>query len=47
MTHCQTGRSQYEQYVLQEYLIYRVYNLLSDMSFTGTTRAHHLHRHRR
>lgn len=33
VTHCQNGRSQYEQYVLQEYLVYRVYNLLSDMSF--------------
>jgi len=33
VTHCQDGRSQYEQYVLQEYMVYRLYNLLSDMSF--------------
>ncbi len=33
VTHCQNGRSEYEQYVLQEYLVYRLYNLLSDMSF--------------
>ena len=33
VTHCQDGRSQYEQYVLQEYLVYRLYNLLSDLSF--------------
>ena len=33
VTHCQNGRSEYEQYVLQEYLVYRIYNLLSDMSF--------------
>jgi hypothetical protein len=33
VTHCQNGRSQYEQYILQEYLVYRLYNLLSDMSF--------------
>lgn len=33
VTHCQTGRSQYQQYVLQEYLIYRAYNLLTDRSF--------------
>jgi hypothetical protein len=33
VTHCQSGRSQYEQYVLQEYLVYRLYNLLSNLSF--------------
>lgn len=33
VTHCQDKRSEYEQYVLQEYLIYRVYNLLTDVSF--------------
>lgn len=33
VTHCQTKRSQYEQYVLHEYLIYRSYNLLSEKSF--------------
>jgi hypothetical protein len=33
VTHCQSGRDQYEQYVLQEYLVYRAFNLFSDMSF--------------
>lgn len=33
VTHCQTGRSEYQQYVLQEYLIYRAYNLMTDKSF--------------
>jgi hypothetical protein len=33
VTHCQSGRQQYEQYVLQEYLIYRTFNLLTDLSF--------------
>ncbi len=33
VTHCQTRRSEYEQYVLQEYLIYRSYNILTDKSF--------------
>lgn len=33
VTHCQSGRDQYEQYVIQEYLVYRAYNLFSDMSF--------------
>ncbi len=33
VTHCQDKRDDYEQYVLQEYLIYRMYNLLSDVSF--------------
>jgi hypothetical protein len=33
VTHCQDGRPEYDQYVLQEYLVYRVYNLLSDLSF--------------
>jgi hypothetical protein len=33
VTHCQTGRAQYEQYVLQEYLIYRAFNLFTDLSF--------------
>ena len=34
VTHCQDKRDDYEQYVLQEYLIYRMYNLLSDVSFS-------------
>jgi hypothetical protein len=33
VTHCQDGRPEYDQYVLQEYLVYRVYNLLTDLSF--------------
>lgn len=33
VTHCQTRRSQYQQYLLQEYLIYRAYNLMTDKSF--------------
>lgn len=33
VTHCQDGGAGYEQYVLKEYLAYRVFNLLSDLSF--------------
>jgi hypothetical protein len=33
VTHCQDKRQEYEQYVLQEYLIYRSYNLVTDLSF--------------
>lgn len=33
VTHCQDNRSDYEQYVLKEYLVYRIFNLLTDMSF--------------
>jgi hypothetical protein len=33
VTHCQDGRPEHEQYVLQEYLVYRMYNLLTDLSF--------------
>jgi hypothetical protein len=33
VAHCQDKRDEYEQYVLQEYLIYRIYNLISDRSF--------------
>lgn len=32
-THCQDNRDQYEQIALQEYLIYRTFNLLTDKSF--------------
>lgn len=35
VTHCQDGRSEYDQYVLQEYLVYRMYNLLTDLSFNA------------
>ena len=33
VTHCQDGRTEYEQYVLQEYLVYRTFNLVTDLSF--------------
>jgi len=33
VTHCQDDREEYEQYVLLESLVYRVYNLLTDLSF--------------
>lgn len=33
VTHCQDGRAEHEQYVLQEYLVYRVLNLLTDLCF--------------
>lgn len=33
VTHCQDGREEYEQYLLQEYLIYRMYNLFTERSF--------------
>ena len=32
VTHCQDGRDRYEQYVLQEYLAYRVYDMLTPVS---------------
>ncbi|MGH7568317.1 MAG: hypothetical protein ACREL9_04975, partial [Gemmatimonadales bacterium] len=32
-THCQDRRREYEQYVLQEYVIYRMFNALSERSF--------------
>lgn len=33
VTHCQDRRPEYQQYVLQEYLVYRMFNLLTDRSF--------------
>ena len=33
VTHCQSGVAMYEQYLFQEYLIYRIYNLLTEKSF--------------
>jgi len=33
VTHCQDRRAEYEQFVLQEYLIYRMYELLTPRSF--------------
>lgn len=32
VAHCQDNRSEYEQHTLQEYLLYRTYNLLTDTS---------------
>ncbi len=33
VTHCQTDIQEYEQYVLEEYLIYKAYNIFTDFSF--------------
>ncbi len=33
VTHCRSRRSLYEQYLLQEYLIYKTYNLFTDLSY--------------
>lgn len=33
VTHCQNGSDRYQQYVFQEYHIYRAYNVLTDASF--------------
>lgn len=33
VTHCQSGQPEYEQFVIMEYLIYRMYALLSDISY--------------
>jgi len=33
VAHCQDRRAEYEQFALQEYLVYRTYNLLTDKSF--------------
>jgi hypothetical protein len=33
VTHCQNDLKEYEQYLLQEYLIYRCFNILTEMSF--------------
>ncbi len=33
VTHCQNGRSEYEQQVILEYLVYRTLNVLTDLSF--------------
>ncbi|NIM51820.1 MAG: hypothetical protein GTN62_12755 [Gemmatimonadales bacterium] len=33
VTHCNQKRNEYEQYVIQEYLLYRIYNLLTEKSF--------------
>ncbi len=33
VTHCRNGRKEYEQYVIQEYLVYRTFNLFTELSF--------------
>jgi hypothetical protein len=33
VTHCESGRGMYEQYVLKEYLAYKIFNAMTDMSF--------------
>jgi len=33
VAHCQDSRDEYEQYVLREYLAYRVYNMFTELSF--------------
>ncbi|UCG86841.1 MAG: hypothetical protein JSW71_23595 [Gemmatimonadota bacterium] len=33
VTHCQDKREEYEQYVLLEHVVYRTYNLLTDLSY--------------
>jgi hypothetical protein len=33
VTHCQSDIPEYEQFVIQEYLIYRMYSILSEISF--------------
>lgn len=33
VTHCQNGREEYGQYVIQEYLVYRTFNLFTELSF--------------
>ena len=33
VTLCKPGSNKYQQYVIQEYLIYRMFNILSDLSF--------------
>jgi hypothetical protein len=33
VTHCQNERPEYEQIILQEYLLYKMYNLLTPLSF--------------
>lgn len=33
VTHCKSGSKNYQQYVLEEYLIYRTYNIITDTSY--------------
>lgn len=43
VTHCQNEIPEYEQYVLQEYLIYKIYNIYTPLSFkTRLARIHYM-----
>ena len=43
VTHCQNENLDYEQYVLQEYLIYKAYNIYTPLSFkTRLARIHYM-----
>ena len=33
VTHCRSGNMEYDQYVIQEYLAYRIYNIITNKSF--------------
>jgi len=33
VTHCKSGSKAYQQYVLEEYLVYRTYNIITDTSY--------------
>jgi hypothetical protein len=33
VTHCQNGRDEYDQYVVLEYLVYRTFNVVTDLSY--------------
>ncbi len=33
VTHCRSGNKQFQQYVIEEYLIYRTYNIITDTSY--------------
>ena len=33
VTNCRTNQDRYQQYILQEYLVYRIYNILTNFSF--------------
>lgn len=46
VTHCQNENLEYEQYVLQEYLIYQTYSLYTPLSFkTRLARIHYMGMH--
>lgn len=46
VTHCQSGNPDYEQFVLQEYLIYKTYNIYTPLSFKARlARIHYMGMH--